>query len=97
MNEGNGFHRWWTAQRGPGPVVATAIHDGHDLRPEIAAAIKGELGRQRHEIELIADMFNVLNRKNYNNPVTNMNSADFGRITGASGARTFQLSGRFTF
>ena len=40
MNEGNGFHRWWTVQRGPGPVVATAIHDGHDLRPEIAAAIK---------------------------------------------------------
>ena len=29
--------RWWTVQHGPGPVVATAIHDGHDLRPEIAA------------------------------------------------------------
>ena len=28
---------WWTVQYGPGPVVATAIHDGHDLRPEIAA------------------------------------------------------------
>ena len=30
---------WWTVQHGPGPVVATAIHDGHDLRPEIAARI----------------------------------------------------------
>ena len=40
MNEGNGVQRWWTVQRGPGPIVATAIHDGHDLRPEIAAAIK---------------------------------------------------------
>lgn len=29
--------RWWTVQRGPGPIVATAIHDGHDLRPEVAA------------------------------------------------------------
>jgi hypothetical protein len=29
--------RWWTVQHGPGPVVATAIHDGHELRPEIAA------------------------------------------------------------
>jgi len=29
--------RWWTVQHGPGPVVATAIHDGHGLRPEIAA------------------------------------------------------------
>ena len=32
--------RWWTVQRGDGPVVATAIHDGHDLRQEVAAAMK---------------------------------------------------------
>ena len=32
--------RWWTVQRGGGPVVATAIHDGHDLRPEIADAMR---------------------------------------------------------
>ena len=31
--------RWWTVQHGPGPIVATAIHDGHELRPEAAAAI----------------------------------------------------------
>jgi len=27
---------WWTVTRGPGPVLATAIHDGHDLRPAVA-------------------------------------------------------------
>ena len=27
-------------QRGPGPVLATAIHDGHELRPEVAEAMK---------------------------------------------------------
>jgi hypothetical protein len=27
-------------QRGPGPIIATAIHDGHDLRPEVQAAMK---------------------------------------------------------
>jgi hypothetical protein len=32
--------RWWTAQRGAGPVVATAIHDGHELRPEVAEAVR---------------------------------------------------------
>ena len=32
--------RWWTVQRGDGPIVATAIHDGHDLREEVAAAMK---------------------------------------------------------
>jgi len=42
--------RWWTMQRGPGPIVATAIHDGHELRPEIAAAIKlSEEDRRREE------------------------------------------------
>ncbi len=28
--------RWWTVQQGTGPVLATAIHDGHGLRAEIA-------------------------------------------------------------
>lgn len=36
--------------RGPGPVVATAIHDGHDLRPEVAQAfILPDLDRLREE------------------------------------------------
>lgn len=29
----------WTVQHGAGPIVATAIHDGHAFRPEVAAAI----------------------------------------------------------
>jgi hypothetical protein len=32
--------RWWTVQRGAGSVVATAIHEGHELRPEVAALIR---------------------------------------------------------
>jgi len=31
--------RWWTVQQGPGPVLATAIHDGHELRAEVAEAM----------------------------------------------------------
>jgi hypothetical protein len=30
------IERWWTVQQGPGPIVATAIHDGHELRPQVA-------------------------------------------------------------
>lgn len=42
--------RWWTVQLGPGPVVATAIHDGHELRPEVAAiAALSEPDRLREE------------------------------------------------
>jgi hypothetical protein len=48
-------------------------------------------------LQVRADVFGVLNRKNYSNPNTNMNSADFGRITGAGGKRVFQLGARFTF
>lgn len=33
----------------------------------------------------------------YNNPQQNINNVNFGRITGASGARTFQLGARLTF
>nr|WP_314444063.1 N-formylglutamate amidohydrolase [uncultured Sphingomonas sp.] len=39
MNKGNSSERWWTVTRGPGPVLATAIHDGHDLRPSVAQAM----------------------------------------------------------
>ena len=33
------FPPWWTLQRSDGAVVATAIHDGNHLRPEVADAI----------------------------------------------------------
>ena len=51
-------------------------------------------------LQVRADVFNLLNRKNYttaNNPQTNMNNADFGRITGAARARVFQFGARLTF
>lgn len=36
MDEQLNIDRWWTVTRGPGPVLATAIHDGHILRPDVA-------------------------------------------------------------
>jgi len=44
-----------------------------------------------------ADVFNALNRKNFNNPQQAITNVDFGRITGAGGARTLQFGGRLTF
>ncbi|RIX32614.1 N-formylglutamate amidohydrolase [Sphingomonas edaphi] len=41
--------RWWTVHRGPGSVLATAIHDGHDLRPEVAEAMKLSDDERRRE------------------------------------------------
>ena len=34
---------WWTVRHGPGAVLATAIHDGHDLRPEVAASLTNKV------------------------------------------------------
>ena len=46
MNVGNP----WTVRSGGGRIVATAIHDGHDLRPEVAQAIAlGDAERLREE------------------------------------------------
>jgi hypothetical protein len=48
--------RWWTVQHGPGPVLATAIHDGHKLRPEIAAQmVLGDGDRLREEDPFTGD------------------------------------------
>lgn len=41
---------WWTVQRGDGPVIATAIHDGNGLRAEVRSAMKlSEADRLREE------------------------------------------------
>jgi hypothetical protein len=54
------------------------------------------VGGQRR-LQVRADMFSVLNRPNYNNPQQAINNVDFGRITGAGGARSLQFGGRLTF
>ncbi|MDQ3483670.1 MAG: N-formylglutamate amidohydrolase [Pseudomonadota bacterium] len=42
--------RLWTVQHGAGPVLATAIHDGHELRTEVADAMAlGRSERLREE------------------------------------------------
>jgi outer membrane receptor protein involved in Fe transport len=65
-----------------------------NLHTTVAKSFAIATGRR---LQVRADVFNVLNRKNYNNPELRINNVDFGRITGASGSRTFQLGGRLTF
>ncbi len=48
---------WWTAVRGEGPVIATAIHHGTGLRPETAALMRlAEAERVREEDPYTGDM-----------------------------------------
>ena len=71
--------------RGPGALIVNST---------FAKSFGIGAGRR---LQARADIFNLLNRPNYNNPQTAINNANFGRITGASGSRAFQLGARFTF
>jgi hypothetical protein len=44
-----------------------------------------------------ADAINFLNTPQWNNPETDINSADFGRITNATGTRTVTINARIDF
>ena len=77
--------------RGPGAV---------NLNTTLAKSFAIGVGRR---LQVRADVFNALNRKNYRDPELRINNVDFGRITSATpvgattGARVFQLGGRLTF
>jgi hypothetical protein len=45
----SGEERWWTVQRGAGPVIATAIHDGGELRAEVRQEMKLAAGDRLSE------------------------------------------------
>ncbi len=39
----------WQTEFGDGPLVACAIHDGHDVRPEVAACLRLDDSERRYE------------------------------------------------
>jgi len=51
---------------------------------------------ERHRLQIRADLFNSLNHTNFTSVSSDVNAANFGRVTGAI-ARTLQLNARFTF
>jgi hypothetical protein len=48
-------------------------------------------------LQVRADIFNVLNHKNWGGPQTAITNVDFGRITSAGGSRTMQFGARLSF
>jgi hypothetical protein len=53
--------------------------------------------REKMNFELRADAISATNTPNFDNPNGDMNSVNFGRITGASGNRIMVVGGRFNF
>ena len=52
---------------------------------------------RRVQLQVRAESFNAFNWRQYNDPVTNITAANFGRITGVSATRTGQVGFRLTF
>ncbi|HLH42280.1 MAG TPA: TonB-dependent receptor [Bryobacteraceae bacterium] len=53
--------------------------------------------KEKYTFTLRADVLNLLNKPQWGNPNTNINSTSFGRITTATGSRTVVVNGRFDF
>jgi hypothetical protein len=52
----------------------------------------------RRSVEVRVELFNLLNTFNWGNPVTNVNSGAFGRITSMTGApRIMQFGVKYGF
>ena len=43
-------------------------------------------------LQLRGEFFNAFDQVNFNNPVTNLSSTTFGRITGSGGGRVVQVA-----
>jgi len=80
----------------PGTYMPEMVRGPGDKNLHATLAKSFGLGPQTR-LQVRAEAFNLLNWRNYNNPQTNMNNADFGRITGAGRARVFQFGARLTF
>jgi TonB dependent receptor-like, beta-barrel len=80
----------------PGTYIHDMARGPSSLSAHLTLAKSFALGTDRR-LQIRADVFNFLNRKNFNNPQQAINNVNFGRITGAGGSRNFQFGARFTF
>ena len=80
----------------PGTYMVGMARGPNRLEQNLTVAKSFGLGEGRR-VQFRADIFNLLNAKNYNNPQQAINNVDFTRITGAARARVFQLGVRMTF
>lgn len=82
---------------GTAPPLLPNVRGPHHLSEDFGIQKQVVFAEQR-SLSLRADFFNALNRAGRGNPVTNITSPLFGKITDAQrGPRSIQLSARITF
>ena len=52
---------------------------------------------EQHRLQFRAEFFNTFNQTNFGNPVTNLISPAFGRISSAADPRLIQLALKYSF
>ncbi|PYT17030.1 MAG: hypothetical protein DMG59_08570, partial [Acidobacteria bacterium] len=52
---------------------------------------------EKWKLQFRAESFSVINTPRWNDPSTDINSTNFGKITGAGGARSIQLGAKLIF
>jgi hypothetical protein len=67
-----------------------------DLGVDLALSKRIQFGENR-SFTLRMDAINALNTPRWGNPNTDINSASFGRITGAGGSRSITINARVDF
>ncbi|MBI4471397.1 MAG: TonB-dependent receptor [Acidobacteria bacterium] len=85
----------------PGTTGNTSLNLGwlegpRSLGLDMALSKKIRIGEMR-TFTIRADAINILNTPQWGNPNTDINAANFGRITTASGERTFTINARVDF
>ena len=51
----------------------------------------------KHSFQVRAEVFNLLNHANFENPISTMNSGSFGKILTANDPRILQFAGKYVF
>jgi hypothetical protein len=52
---------------------------------------------RKHSFQVRAEVFNLANHANFQNPIATMNSGSFGKILTANDPRILQLAGKYVF
>lgn len=78
------------------PVGRNSLYGPRDFNVDMGVA-KRILVTEGREFTLQASFFNLLNHTNFSNPVSDVNSGDFGKSQSDAGPRVTQLSLRFDF
>jgi hypothetical protein len=79
-----------------GTLSQTFLEGPGALRFDVNLIKEFRIGEGK-EFQLRGDAINVLNSPQFINPITEINSTNFGRVVAAGGERVVRVSGRFSF